>query len=92
MTDSAIRAQSDLHRQITWNLFLKTGNASSPFPQSSCVLCCLLWLQEEQLISLLTGPTKYLWANAKQKSLKSNPDTPLEGHKATQITFGCFKN
>lgn len=75
MTDSGIRAQSDLHRQITWNLFPKTGNAGSPFPLSSCALCCLLWLQKEQLVSLFTGPIEYLWANAKQKSLKSNPNT-----------------
>lgn len=75
MTDSAIRAQSDLHRQITWNLFLKTGNASSPFPRSSCALCCCFGYRENSSSLSSLAPPK-IWEPMQNRKASRATQTP----------------
>lgn len=46
--------------------------APSPGAAVLCAVCFGYWMNSS---SLFTGPTEYLRANAKQKSLEGNPDT-----------------
>lgn len=87
-------------------VFLETGNESQSPSLSAAVLTARLYnvlvsYRASSCSLCLRCPTEYLWANAKQKSLKSNPEPPLappqkvtQPHKrlsvVQELAFGCL--